>query len=104
MLSFFVVIVIFKFHFYLAFIKFGIGRCTSDSAHEVRDKKITREEGINLVRKYDEEFPKKYFKEFLDYIGITEDLFYKTIDKFRSPHLWAKEKGKWKLIHKVWDI
>ena len=32
------------FHYYLMFIKFGIGRATSDSAHEVRDKKISREE------------------------------------------------------------
>ena len=30
------------FHYYLSFIKFGIGRATSDSAHEVRDKKISR--------------------------------------------------------------
>ena len=38
------------FHYYLAFIKFGIGRTTSDTAHEIRDKKITREEGISLVK------------------------------------------------------
>ena len=50
--------------FYLAFIKFGIGRATSDSAHEIRDEKITREEGIALVKKYDDEFPDKYFSYF----------------------------------------
>ena len=31
------------FHYYLMFIKFGIGRATSDSAHEIRDGKISRE-------------------------------------------------------------
>ena len=36
------------YHYYLAFIKFGIGRTTSDSAHEIRDNKITREEGVAL--------------------------------------------------------
>jgi N-acetyl sugar amidotransferase len=92
------------FHYYTTLVKFGIGRATYDAAQEIRNGKITREEGINLVKKYDEEFPKKYFKDFLDYIGISEDLFYKTVDKFRSPHLWAKKKGKWELIHKVWDI
>jgi N-acetyl sugar amidotransferase len=91
------------FHYYTTLIKFGIGRATYDAAQEIRNGKITREEGVNLVRKYDEEFPKKYFKDFLDYIGIAEDLFYETVDKFRSPHLWAKKKGKWELIHKVWD-
>lgn len=92
------------FHYYTTLIKFGIGRATYDAAQEIRNGKITREEGVNLVRKYDEEFPKKYFKDFLDYIGISEDLFYETVDKFRSPHLWAKKRGKWELIHKVWDI
>ena len=91
------------FHYYTTLIKFGIGRATYDAAQEIRNGKITREEGVNLVRKYDEEFPKKYFKDFLDYIGIAEDLFYETVDKFRSPHLWAKKKGKWELTHKVWD-
>ena len=58
------------FHYYLAFIKFGIGRATSDTAHEIRDKKIDREEGKALVKKFDGEFPTKYFKEFLDYCSI----------------------------------
>ena len=47
------------FHFYLAYIKFGIGRATSETAHEIRDNLISKEEGINLVKKYDGEFPKK---------------------------------------------
>ena len=37
------------FHFYMTYIKFGIGRATYDSAQEVRNKKITRDEAINLV-------------------------------------------------------
>ena len=90
------------FHYYLSYIKFGIGRATSDSAHEIRDEKITREEGVGLVKKYDGEFPKKHFKEFLEYIGITEDLFFETIDSWRSDHLWKKENGEWKLRHAVW--
>ena len=30
--------------------KFGIGRATSDSAHEIRDGKISREEAVYLVK------------------------------------------------------
>lgn len=89
------------FHYYLAFIKFGIGRATSDAAHEIRDGHITREEGVSLVRRYDGEFPKKYFPEFLEYLGITEEHFWKVIDSYRSPHLWKKEKGEWKLKYQV---
>lgn len=89
------------FHFYLAFIKFGIGRATSDAAHEIRDGHITREEGVALVRRYDGEFPKKYFHEFLDYLDITEDRFWEIVDSWRPPHLWEKTDGMWKLKHQV---
>lgn len=89
------------FHYYLAFIKFGLGRCTSDTAHEIRDGHLTREEGVNLVHKYDGEFPAKYFKTFLDYCGITEDYFWEVIDSWRSPHLWHKVDGVWELKSKV---
>lgn len=91
------------FHYYTTLIKFGIGRTSYDAAQEIRNHKITREEGIALVKKYDQEFPKKYFKEFLEYIDMTEAQFWETIDKFRSPHLWKKEKKEWKLRHAIWN-
>lgn len=89
------------YHYYLSFIKFGIGRATSDSAHEIRDGHITRDEGKELVRKFDGEFPKKYFSEFLQYCDISEQYFTDVIDSWRSPHLWNKVAGEWKLRHTV---
>ncbi|MDP8230766.1 MAG: N-acetyl sugar amidotransferase [Candidatus Gorgyraea atricola] len=89
------------FHYYMAFIKFGIGRAMSDAAHEIRDGHITRDEGVNLVRRYDGELPKKYFKETLEYLDLTEDDFWNVVDSFRQPHLWVKANGKWKLKHQV---
>jgi N-acetyl sugar amidotransferase len=90
------------FHFYLAYIKFGIGRATSDSAHEIRDGKITREEGISLVKKYDHEFPNKHFDEFIDFCGINKKIFDQIIDSWRSPHIWKKEKNNWVLKNPIW--
>ena len=56
------------FHYYTTLIKFGIGRATYDASQEVRNGKITRDEAIYLVNKYDSEFPKDFFKEFIEYI------------------------------------
>lgn len=89
------------YHYYLAFIKFGLGRATSDSAHEIRDGHLTREEGVGLVQKFDGEFPQRYFKEFLEYCDITEEFFWEVIDSWRSPHLWEKANGVWKLKRQV---
>ena len=85
------------FHYHMMFIKFGIGRATSDAAHEIRDGHILRDEGVALVRKYDGEFPKKYFEDFLCYCDITEDYYWKTVDSWRSPHIWSKVNGDWEL-------
>ena len=90
------------FHYYTTLVKFGIGRSTYDAAQEIRNDKITREEGSQLVKKFDEEFPKKYFKEFLDYISLSEVEFHETVDKFRSPHLWEKIDDEWVLKRAVW--
>jgi len=91
------------FHYYTTLIKFGIGRATYDAAQEIRNGKITREEGVSLVKRYDQEFPMKYFKEFLEYIDITEQQFTETIDRFRSPNLWDKVGNEWRLKHTVWQ-
>ena len=80
------------FHWFTTFIKFGIGRATYDLYQEVRNNKITREEAVNLVRKFDSEFPQRYFQDFLDYININASSFWKIIDSNRSPHLWKKRK------------
>ena len=68
-----------------------------DASQEIRNDKIDRDEGIALVKKYDHEFPEKYFNEFLDYIDLDENEFWKVINSFRSPHLWEKIDNTWKL-------
>ena len=89
-------------HYFTTFIKFGIGRATYDAAQEIRNRKIDREEGVALVRRFDHEVPKRYFQESLDYMGITEERFWELIDQGRSPHLWKYENNEWKLRHAVW--
>ena len=90
------------FHYYLGFVKFGIGRATSDAAHEIRDGKITREEGVALVKRYDGEFPGKYLADFLDYTGTDESTFHEVIDGWRSDHIWRRQDGEWTLRHTVY--
>jgi N-acetyl sugar amidotransferase len=90
-------------HYYTTHIKFGLGRASYDSSQEIRNKHLTREEAVALVRRYDGEFPNRYFQEVMDYIGMEPDHFMELCDKARSPHLWTKENGEWKLRHPVWE-
>ncbi len=89
------------FHFYLGFIKFGMGRTTRDASMEIRSGHIDREEAVALVNRYDGEFPKKWFPDFLEYLGIDEKHFWKICDSYRLDHIWDKRDGKWCLKHPV---
>lgn len=91
------------FHYYTTWIKFGLGRATYDASQEVRNRHLTREEAVALVRKFDGQFPEKHFKEIMEYIGMQPDHFMQLCDKFRSPHLWLRDGNDWRLRHNVWE-
>ena len=80
------------FHYYTTFIKFGIGRATYDASQEIRNHHIDRDEAKALVKRFDGEFPDKYFSEIMNYLGIKEKDFFKWCDSFRPPHLWVKKR------------
>ena len=90
-----------SFLYYLMYIKYGFGRATSDSSHEVRDGHISREEAVALVDRFDGEFPEKSFKIFLDYLDFTEGEFWDVVNRFRQDHIWEKKGTDWNLRYKV---
>jgi len=87
--------------YYSTYIKFGIGRAAYDAAQEIRHSYVTRDEGVALVKRYDGEFPKKCHQDCLEYMGINEDTFWKTIDSYRSPHIWKKDVNEWIMRHEI---
>ena len=67
-----------------------ISRTTYDGSQEIRNKYITREEGATLVKKFDGEFPDRYFNDIMEYIDMKPEYFHELCDKFRAPHVWGK--------------
>ncbi len=89
-------------HFYLAFIKFGMGRATRDAMTDIYRGHLTRSEAVKLVKKYDGEFPMKDYEFFSDYCGLSDDNFWRVINEFRKKsNVWKKVKKEWKLIKQV---
>lgn len=88
-------------HYYTTWVKFGLGRASYDASQEIRNKHLTREEGIALVRQYDGEVPTRYIRDVMDYIEMDVEEFMELCDSFRSPHLWNKVNGKWELRYNV---
>ena len=73
-------------HYRLGFVKFGVGRATSDAAHEVRDGELTRDEALALVQRYDDESPATcaHWAEALDYLGLDEDQYWCIEERFNQ--------------------
>jgi N-acetyl sugar amidotransferase len=107
-------------HYLTTGIKFGIGRASYDAAQEIRSGDINREEGIALVKKFDHEYPERFVEEMFRYLSIDKtefpeaslmfelptmerEYFQRLTDKFRSPHIWKRENGEWKLRHPIWE-
>ncbi len=74
----------------IKYLKFGFGRISDYVNEEIRHGRITREEGIQLVEKYDGSFDKDYVKSFCNYIGITFNEFWDHVDTYVDQTLFEK--------------
>lgn len=80
----------------IKYLKFGFGRITDYVNEDIRNERITRDEAIKLVEKYDGNCSPKYIKSFCDYIEITVDQFWEQVDKSVNKDLFYKDSyGKW---------
>ena len=81
-------------HDLMKFIKFGYGRASDHASKDIRTGYMSREEGIEMVRKYDSVVSSDLYY-WLDYVDMSEDEFWSIADSFRDPRVWWIEDGKW---------
>ena len=82
-------------HDYLKYLKFGYGRATDDASIEIRHGRMTREEGIEMVRQYDATEPST-LAMYCDFMGMKTEDFYKLVEPMRDPSVWEKlNDGSW---------
>ncbi|HWQ48426.1 MAG TPA: N-acetyl sugar amidotransferase [Methanosarcina sp.] len=89
-------------HDYLKYIKFGYGRATDHVCKDIRDGIVTREKGIELVKKYDHVKPRDLYR-WLEYVGMKEEEFDRIADTFRDRRVWEfLPDGTW-VKDNIWD-
>lgn len=78
-------------HDYFKFLKFGFCRASDLASLHIRRGRITRQDGVQLVRIHDGKFPWSYLgkslEEILKPLDITVDEFVKICDKFTNKKL-----------------
>lgn len=83
-------------HDYLKYLKFGYGRATDDAATEIRQRRMTREDAIELVAKHDHVRPSD-MDIFLKAVGMREQELLDMIEPLRDPSIWEKDaNGVWR--------
>lgn len=83
-------------HDYMKYLKFGYGRATDDASTEIRYGRMTREEGIEMVRQYDHVRPRS-LDAYLEFLEMTEDEFEAAVEPMRDRAVWERDgSGKWR--------
>jgi len=88
-------------HDYLKYVKYGFGRATDHVGIDIRNGRMTREEGLQLVRRYDGKYPYYGVSEFIKYSGMTKEEVDAVIDSYTNPVIfkqnvdgtWARDEG-----------
>jgi N-acetyl sugar amidotransferase len=88
-------------YYYLQYVKFGFGRAVRDACRLIQNGQMTREQGLELARKYDGEFPDEHLSAMLDYLGMSRKELIETIDLHRNPELWDEANGVWRLRYPI---
>jgi hypothetical protein len=87
----------------LKHIKLGFGQATDHACYDIREGRITREQGIAFVKEFDGKCAERYIQQFCDYLGITMDEFWRVADSFRGD-MWERDQGgNWKLKNPIWE-
>ena len=81
-------------HDLMKFVKFGYGRASDHASKDIRTGYMSRDVGIEMVRKYDSVISSDLYY-WLDYVDMSEDEFWSIADSFRDPRVWWIEDGKW---------
>ena len=88
-------------HDLMKYIKFGYGRASDHASKDIRTGYMTREQGIEMVKKYDHVVSSD-LAYWLNYVGMTEAEFWKIADSFRDSRVWRKENDQW-VKDNIWD-
>ena len=89
-------------HAWLKYPKFGHAFGTDFTSRLIRYGLITREQGIELVKKHDHLLDPLMVRDFCEFVGYTETEFWKIIDKHYNTDIFKKnEYGEWALISPI---
>ena len=85
-------------HHWLKWYKYGFTRLWDNLSIEIRNKRISREKAIKIIKKTGNQIPIYEIRKFCNYTNISIKKFFIIAEKFRNKKIWFKDKsGEWKI-------
>ena len=82
-------------HDYFKFLKFGFGRTTDLACLHIRRGRLSRQDGLDAVRRLDGKFPWVYLgkplKDILEPLDMTVDAFMRVCDQFTNKKIFVRD-------------
>lgn len=85
---------LYSLHMYLAYLKFGFSRATTDVSINIRHKRLNKAKGLKIIKQNDKLFPKEFLKDYLLYFRMTKKQFFKVTKKFVNQKLFTISRDK----------
>ena len=82
------------FHDYFKFLKYGFGRATDHASIEIMHGRISREQGLKLVKQYEGKIPRKYLKKFLEFADMSMDDFIGICNEFTNKEIFKVDENQ----------
>ena len=82
------------FHDYFKFLKYGFGRATDHASIEIMYGRISREQGLKLVKQYEGKIPRKYLKKFLEFADMSMDDFIGICNEFTNKEIFKVDENQ----------
>lgn len=90
-------------HPWLKYPKFGHARATDMASNWIRDGLITRDDGIELVRRHDHRLDQCALDDFLRFTGIRDQEFWAKVEDLYNRDIFHKVDGEWRLKRPIWE-
>lgn len=75
---------------FLKYLKLGFGLVSQQCSLRIRDGAMTRDEALELTRRFDGKVDPALIRDFAKFLGLSEDEFWLVAEKYRNPELWER--------------
>ena len=87
---------------WLKYPKYGHARATDVASYWIREGRITREEGIQLVKENDHKLDTTALVNYLEFSDYSSSQFYRILDKFYNREIFEETASGWKIKDPIW--